>query len=116
MSSSVIGRYLNPWRFKREQAEQLRLQALRRRDGDDCRRCRRPMRFDMPPGYDLGPKVESIAAAAEGKPEALDQLCLCHRRCNSETADNTDEVKERIRRKAEAELLSRSRKRKSKAA
>ena len=114
MSSSVIGRYLNPWKFKREQAEQQRLQVLRRRDGDDCRRCRRPMRFDLPPGYDLGPKVESIAAAAEL--EALDQLCLCHRRCNSEMADNTDEVKERIRRKAEAELLSRSRRRKSKAA
>ncbi len=115
MSSSVIGRYLNPWKFKRAQEEQQRLQALRQRDGDDCRRCRRSMRFDLPPGYDLGPKVESIAAA-DGKPQALDQLCLCHRRCNAETADNTDEVKERIRRKAEAELLSRSRKRKSKAA
>ncbi|MEO8454124.1 MAG: hypothetical protein ABI454_03105 [Sphingomicrobium sp.] len=114
MSSSVIGRYLNPWKFRREQEEQQRLHALRRRDGDDCRRCRRPMRFDLPPGYDLGPKVEPIAAAAG--PEALDQLCLCHRRCNTETADNTDEVKERIRRKAEAELLSRSRRRKSKAA
>lgn len=116
MSSSVIGRYLNPWKFKRAQEEEQRLQALRQRDGDDCRRCRRPMRFDLPPGYDLGPKVESIAAAAGGTPAVLDDLCLCHRRCNSETADNTDEVKERIRRKAEAELLSRSRRRKSKAA
>jgi hypothetical protein len=115
MSRTVIAKYLNPWKFRREQQEQRRLHELRRRDGDDCRRCRRPMRFDLQPGHDLGPKVESIAGTADG-PEQLDNLCLCHRRCNAESADYTAEVKERIRRKAEAELLSRSRKRKSKAA
>jgi 5-methylcytosine-specific restriction endonuclease McrA len=115
MSRSIIARYVIPWKYKREQA-QKRLAELRRRDGDDCRRCRRPLRFDLPDGHDQGPKVECIAAAAEGEPEALDNLCLTHRRCNSEKADYTAEVQERVRRKAEAELLSRSRKRKSKAA
>ena len=111
----MIARYLNPWKFKREQ-ERQRLQALRQRDGDDCRRCRRPMRFDLPPGHDLCPKVEEIAPGPADKPGPLDSLCLCHRRCNAESVDYTAEVKERIRRKAEAELLSRSRRRKRKAA
>ena len=105
--SSTIARYVNPWKFKREQEEQ-RLAALRRRDGDDCRRCRRPMRFDLPDGHDLGPKVEAVA---NGAAAAFDDLCLTHRRCNTEPADLTAEVKERIRRKNEAELFSRARKR-----
>src|SRR5437588_12990537 len=115
MSRSILVKYLAPWKYKREQA-QLRLTALRQRDGDACRRCRRPLRFDLPPGHDLGPKVERIGAAPETEPETLDNLCLTHRRCNSEKADYTAEVKERIRRNAEADLLSRTRKRKRRAA
>jgi hypothetical protein len=114
MSRTTIAKYLNPWKFRREQ-ERQRLQALRKRDGDDCRRCRRPMRFDLPPGHDMCPKVEAVVSAPTD-PEQLDNLCLCHRRCNAESADYTAEVKERIRRKAEADLLSKSRKRRKKAA
>jgi hypothetical protein len=115
MSGTILLRYVTPWKYKREQ-ERQRLQALRQRDGDDCRRCRRPLRFDLPDGHDMGPKVEEIVTAANGEPQQLDNLCLTHRRCNSESADYTAEVRERVRRNAEAELLSRSRKRKSKAA
>src|SRR5213593_4058795 len=115
MPVSTIAKYVNPWQFRRQQ-EQQRLNALRGRDGDDCRRCRRPLRFDLPEGHDMRPKVECIAPGPDGEPEVLDNLCLTHRRCNSEKADYTAEVQERVRRKAEAELLSRSRKRKSKAA
>ena len=111
----MIAKYLNPWKFKREQ-ERQRLQALRNRDGDDCRRCRRPMRFDLPAGNDMGARVEEIMPGPAYNPEQIDNLCLCHRRCNAESADYTAEVKERIRRKAEADLLSRSRRRKRKAA
>jgi hypothetical protein len=103
--SSVIVKFVNPWKFRRDQEAQ-RLQALRHRDGDDCRRCRRPMRFDLPSGHDLGPKVEQILS---GTADAIDNLCLTHRRCISEGADHTVEVKERIRRRAEADLLSGSR-------
>ena len=102
-----IARYLNPWKFRRQEQQQ-RMAELRRRDGEDCRRCRRPLRFDLPHGHDQAPKIEQIldgAAASE-----LQNLCLTHARCNSEPADFTAEVKERIRRKNEAELLSRSRK------
>lgn len=110
--SSVIVKFVNPWKFRREQEAQ-RLRALRQRDGDDCRRCRRPMRFDLPSGHDLGPKVEQILS---GTAEALDNLCLTHRRCISESADQTVEVKERIRRRAEADLLSGSRRKRRAAA
>jgi hypothetical protein len=46
-----------------------------------------------------------------GTADALENLCLTHRRCISEGFDHTVEVKERIRRRAEADLLSNSRKR-----
>lgn len=106
--SSIVARYLTPWKHKRELEEQ-RLAALRGRDGDDCRRCRRPMRFDLPDGHDLGPKVEKVLAACAGETPGIENLCLTHRRCNTEPADFTAEVKERIRRKNEAELFANSR-------
>jgi hypothetical protein len=111
MSRSIIARYVNPWKYKREQEETARVAALRQRDGDECRRCRRQLRFDLTPGHDLGPKVEDIAETLDGVAPALEGLCLTHRRCNAAGADNTAEVTERARRKNEAELFARSRKR-----
>ena len=104
MSGSIISKYVTPWKFRRAQEAQ-RLQALRQRDGDNCSRCRRPMRFDLPRGHDSGARVEQISPGSD----AAENLVLCHGRCNSESADNTPEVMERIRRKNEAALLSRSR-------
>jgi hypothetical protein len=83
---------------------------MRKRDGENCRRCRRPMAFDLPAGHEKGPKIERIAAGENGEAGALEELCLCHVRCNSAGADDTDEVQERLRRKAEAALLPKSRK------
>ena len=105
MSRLDLARYVTPWKFRREQQEQ-RVAALRSRDGDRCRRCRRPIRFDLPAGHDKGPRIECFSGASDGE-EAFDNLCLCHGRCNAAGADNTDEVTERIRRKAEAALLAR---------
>jgi hypothetical protein len=107
MSSTIILRYVNPWKFRRQQEAQ-RLAALRMRDGDECRRCRRPLRFDLPDGHDMGAKIEQVLPGAE----TIENLCLTHRRCNVEAADVTREVQERVRRKNEAELFSKSRKRK----
>jgi hypothetical protein len=107
MSSTMILRYVNPWKFRRQQEAQ-RLAALRMRDGDECRRCRRPLRFDLPDGHDMGAKIEQVLPGAE----TIENLCLTHRRCNVEAADVTREVQERVRRKNEAELFSKSRKRK----
>lgn len=105
-----ISLYLNPWKLRREKQRQT-LEALRQRDGDNCRRCRRPMRFDLPAGHDQGAKIEEIQPSARIAGDMLDQLCLTHRRCNAAGADHTDEVTERIRRRNEAALLSRPRKR-----
>lgn len=66
------------------------------------------MRFDLPRGHDLGPKVESISATSE---ESLDGAFLTHGRCNPEGADNTQEVQDRVRRKSEADLFAKARKR-----
>jgi hypothetical protein len=52
MSRSMIARYLNPWKHKREE-EQRRIAMLRSRDGDTCSRCRRPLRFDLTPGHSV---------------------------------------------------------------
>src|SRR6185312_1599399 len=111
MPRDSIVRFLNPGKFRRE-LEQQRLSELRRRDGDECRRCRRPLRFDLTEGHDLGPKVEQILPTPEGEEVTLDNLVLCHRRCTAEAADNTREVTERVRRKNEAELFANSRRRK----
>src|SRR5436305_1592653 len=113
MSSSIIAKYVIPWKFRREE-EQRRLHLLRARDGDDCRKARRPLRFDLPRGHDMGPQFEAMVPCPEGA-GALDHLCLTHRRCNASGADHTHEVQERIRRKAEAELLSGSKRAKRRA-
>ena len=115
MTSSPIVRFINPWKFRREQQAEL-IRLLRERDGDHCVRCRRPVRFDLTEGHDQGAKVELVVAAAAGGSEEIDNLRLCHRRCNAPGLDHTSEVTERMRRKNEAALLSKSRKRTKKAA
>ena len=109
--STSIARFVSPWKYRREQEEAARVRLLRQRDGDECRRCRRPMRFDLPPGHDHGAWVQPILYGADSGDISFDNLCLTHRRCNAASADNTDEVTERIRRKQEAELFSKARKR-----
>lgn len=52
-----------------------------------------------------------MPTAAGAKPD-LANLRLTHRRCNASGIDHTEEVTERIRRKNEAELFARSKKRK----
>jgi hypothetical protein len=108
MSRKIISKYVTPWRFRREEARK-RLDALRARDGDSCRRCRRPIRFDMPLGHEKGPKIESTAAAPNGDPDRLEDLFLCHGRCNADGIDHTSEVQERVRRKNEAALFATAR-------
>lgn len=110
--SRVIIKYLNPWKYRRL-VEAERLAALRARDGDQCARCRRPMRFDLPAGHDSGAKVEPIMPPAKGEGEALDNLRLCHSRCNVSGIDHTDAVLARARIKNEAALFAKARKKRA---
>ena len=104
-----LARYLNPWAHKRAVAER-QLAELRQRDGDSCRRCRRPLRFDLPDGHDLG------ATIVGGASNAVAESFLTHRRCHSAGTDHTAEVAERRKRKNEAELLAKQPKRRKRAA
>jgi 5-methylcytosine-specific restriction endonuclease McrA len=115
MARTSITKYIAPWKFRRE-LEAERLRALRARDGDDCARCRRPMRFDLPRGHDQGAAVELVAPSAAGDHETVANLRLCHRRCNASGVDHTGEVTERMRRRNEAALFARSRGSESEAA
>jgi hypothetical protein len=110
--NATLAKYLNPWKFKREEAaRQQRISDLRHRDGDTCQRCRRLIRFDLPDGHDQAPKFHELAPPpADGLPE-IESQCLVHVRCNAAGADNTAEVTERVRRKSEAALFSKARKR-----
>ena len=87
-------RFIAP-RLYRQRQHDAQVRDLRGRDGDTCARCRRPLRFDLPAGHDQGPMVESGH--------------LCHRRCNGAGTDHTAEVADRMRRKAEAALFAKSR-------
>jgi len=104
MPQNLLTKYLNPWKHRR-QAE-ARLAALRQRDGDQCARCRRPMRFDLPAGHDRGAAILQVGPGAE-------DLRLCHPRCNSAGVDHTDEVTTRARRKNEAALFAKARKKRA---
>jgi hypothetical protein len=110
---TAIARYLTPWKLKRERAAE-RVRVLRGRDGDNCARCRRPLRFDLPEGHDQAAKIEPRPAAPGD--DALAALCLCHTRCNAGKVDHTGDVAERMRRKAEAELFAKTRGKKRRAA
>ena len=106
---SALLKYLSPWRFKREQIAQ-RLAAIRKRDGDNCARCRRPIRFDRPAGHDMAPRLEE-RTPRNGPARPLDNLCLTHGRCNAQGQDHTEEVNDRLRLSREAELFSKKRSR-----
>ena len=103
MPAGSILRFLNPRKFRRDRDAE-RVRALKIRDGGNCARCRRPLRFDLPAGHDLAAIIEPGAGA--------DAARLCHRRCHS-AVDHTGEVTERIKRKHEAALISKSRKRRA---
>jgi len=109
MSRNFLAPFVSPWALKKDRARQQRLAEIRRRDGEDCRRCRRPLRFDFPQGHDMAPKIEEIAPASG--PEAIDHLVLCHCRCNGDAGDMTDAVRERLRSQREAALFTKNRRR-----
>jgi hypothetical protein len=93
LTRPALARIRDLWLMRRAET-QRRVEALRQRDGDNCRRCRRPLRFDLPSGHDQAPRLEPIAP--HGNPaRRIDDWCLCHARCNAETRDNTLEVLER---------------------
>lgn len=74
-----------------------RFAAIRARDGDDCWRCHRPMRFEGPPNCGKAATIEHITPRSKGGTDDLDNLRLCHVGCNRHLADHPPEQKERMR-------------------
>ena len=108
MTALSFSRLLNPWKHRREE-QARRVDALRRRDGDCCRRCRRPIRFELAEGHDLAMRIEAMPGAAQGGPDSLANQCLTHARCNAAGQDHTAMVSERLRPQREAELFVKAR-------
>lgn len=108
MPTLSLTRFLNPWKHRREEVKR-RVEALRQRDGDACRRCRRPIRFELAQGHDQGARIEAIVCGVEEAEESLANLCLTHGKCNVSGQDHTDEVIERLRPQREAELFAKAR-------
>ena len=108
MPALSLARFVNPWKHRREE-RQRQVDALRRRDGDTCRRCRRPIRFELPAGHDLGARIEQMQRGMSGGADALASLCLTHGRCNAAGQDHTHIVSERLRPAREAELFVKAR-------
>jgi hypothetical protein len=108
MPGLSLSRFVNPWKHRRE--ERLRqIDALRQRDGDICRRCRRPIRFELPAGHDLGVQIAEMPRAANAGADALAGQCLTHGRCNAAGQDHTHLVSERLRPQREADLFVKAR-------
>lgn len=106
MATLSLTRFINPWKHKREELR-ARVAVLRERDGDACRRCRRPIRFELPMGHDQGARIEAFVTGARA--EDVANLCLTHGRCNVAGLDHSAEVAERLRPQREAELFAKAR-------
>lgn len=104
--AALLTRFLYPSKYRREQLE-ARVNLLRERDGECCRRCRRPIRFGLPMGHDLGAKIDAFVTG--GQAEDLANQCLTHGRCNVSGQDHSAEVLERLRPQREAELFAKAR-------
>lgn len=73
------------------------------------------MRFDLPDGHDLMPRIEEIVPGTADLGGSIDNLCLTHVRCNAKNGCDTAEVKERARIKHEAALFAKSKQRRRRA-
>jgi len=96
MPRKNIARYLNPWMFTRER-KRRQFEAVRKRDGDNCWRCHRPMDFSEPRNKAKSATIEHRKPRAHGGTSALDNLVLCHVGCNRHLGANPPEQKERMR-------------------
>lgn len=87
--------FLPGWVHRR--LRKKKLAAIRVRDGDDCWRCNRPMRFEGPPNCGKAATIEHVMPRSKGGSDALTNLRLCHVGCNRHLADRLPEQKERMR-------------------
>lgn len=96
MAKKSAKRFL-PWWIRRSLEQRACKAAVRQRDGDNCWRCHRPMRFGPPFNCGKGASVEHLEPLSQGGTWALGNLVLCHVGCNRHLGANTPEQKKRMR-------------------
>lgn len=96
MAKKSIAKYLNPWMFKRQKKRE-RLTALLARDGDLCWHCGNKMRLGPPHNIGKAVTIEHYLPKAMGGTSALENLRLCHVRCNRHLGASPPEQKDRMR-------------------
>jgi 5-methylcytosine-specific restriction endonuclease McrA len=92
-------------------AENLsKVEQLRLRDGGRCWLCNEPFQFKAEPNSARAPTLEHLVAQCHDGPSTLENLVLCHRRCNQLLADKplARKIKMREQRRRKAWELSRS--------
>lgn len=96
---SLMGKHWHPPISTKEQIEELRL-----RDGPLCWLCNDAMDFKADPGSSTAPTREHLLSQCHEGPDRIENLVLCHRRCNR-ILDNrsvAEKVKLRDRRRRKA--------------
>ena len=80
------------------------VKALRERDRGRCWLCDGPINFKADPGTANAPSREHLVAKSRKGPDTLDNLVLCHVRCNQELKDLplVEKIKMREERREEA--------------
>jgi 5-methylcytosine-specific restriction endonuclease McrA len=78
-----------------------KVDRLRLRDGGRCWLCDEPLEFKAVPNSKTAPTLEHLIAQSRGGPSTLDNLVLCHPRCNNLLGDRplADKIKMRERRR-----------------
>ena len=61
-----------------------KIDRLRARDGGRCWLCDGPIDFKADPGTANAPTKEHVLSQCHDGPDRLENLVLCHRRCNQE--------------------------------
>jgi hypothetical protein len=96
MGRKNLKRFL-PWWMKKHLKKRAKIAEIRQRDGDNCWRCHRPMRFGPPYNVGKSATVELKLPKALDGTSALENIVLCHVGCNRHLGANTPEQKQRMR-------------------
>lgn len=73
------------------------LEELRKRDGGRCWLCDAPMDFKVEQPSPKAPTFEHLIPQSRGGPSTVDNLVLCHQRCNLELGNRSPAEKVRMR-------------------
>lgn len=74
-----------------------KIELLRARDGDGCWYCGKTINFDLKAPAKLAGTLEHLLAQSLGGTSALDNLVICHAKCNAHLRDHPLPTKRKMR-------------------